>query len=84
MAKALPSEPVTTVREDNVPKSWTVPLTAISRRIASPRIGLALESRTNTVMEDCDAPSWLMLSGIAVGTTDIASSDGPDRAGASV
>src|SRR5229473_4039743 len=42
-----------------------------------PEMYFPFTSRAVTIIEDCDAPSWLMLSGVAVRANDSASSDGP-------
>src|SRR5438445_13043717 len=83
MALATPLLSVTTVRADKVPKSCTTPFTCMSRRIASPEMPLPFGSRTVITMEDCEPPSWLMLSGVARMDIDCASSDGPISGGAS-
>src|SRR5437773_9979792 len=44
---------------------------------------LPFGSRTVITMEDCEPPSWLMLSGVARMDIDCASSDGPISGGAS-
>src|SRR5713101_9499334 len=57
--------------------STSATYTNMSIRNASPGMLFAFASRAVTVIDDCDAPSWLMLSGVAVRANDSASSDGP-------
>src|SRR6188768_3178050 len=80
--EALPSLPVEMLRVDSSPKSATVPFTLVSIRRATPRAGWLAESRTVTSMNDCDLPSCVRMSGLAVMASDMASSDGPVSAGA--
>src|SRR4051794_35215543 len=53
----------------------------MSMRSASPGMPLPLTSNAFTAMADCDAPSLLMLSGVAVTRSDWANSDGPESGG---
>jgi hypothetical protein len=46
--------------------------------------GAPFSSRTVTTTTDCDAPSWLMLSGVAESNIDVAKPDGPVSDGAVV
>jgi hypothetical protein len=84
VAVALPSLSVTSDLGTSVPKSWTTPPTAMTRRSAWFAFGPPFSLRTVTTMLDCDAPSWLMLSGVAVTVTDVAKPDGPVGVGAVV
>src|ERR1700731_3558966 len=47
----------------------------------SPGMLFPFTSRAVTTIEDCEAPSWLMLSGVAVRANDNASSEGPASSG---
>src|SRR5438477_7743242 len=67
---ARPSAPVTMVRADRVPKSTTVPSTTMSMRIATPAAAWPVEPTTRTATDDCDCPSRVMLSGVALTVTD--------------
>ena len=79
---ARPSVPVTIDRADSFPKSSIEPPTIMSSRRGSAEIGLAFASLATTWIDDCEAPSWLMLSGVAVMLSDSANSDGPLQAAA--
>src|SRR5450756_3185750 len=47
-------------------------------------MALPLGSRATTITCDCEAPSWVMVSGVAAIVIERASSDGPDNGGAVV
>ena len=69
-AVATPSLLVTTDRADNVPKSCTTPPTDISSRSGTPDSGFPSGPIARTLTDDCDPPSWLMLSGMALSVND--------------
>ena len=81
---ATPLELVTNVRADSVPKSCPTPFTNMSRRTGCPDFGLPSGPMALTWMDDCDPPSWLMLSGSADRRIVSARPDGPESPGASV
>ena len=49
----------------------------MSRRIGTPAFGLPSGPIAVTWIDDCDPPSWLMLSGSAATLIDSARSEGP-------
>src|SRR5216110_2684223 len=56
----------------------------MSTRTGSPAIAFPVGPIAVTLIDDCDPPSWLMLSGIAATVTDRASPDGPVSDGPSL
>ncbi len=56
----------------------------MSRRNVTPDFGRPLASNALTTTEDCEPPSWLIASGVAVILNDCANSEGPDSSGVSV
>src|SRR3954464_959604 len=81
MTVATPSLFVTTVRADSVPKSCGAPFTIMSIRIGTPVLPRPSGPIAVTLIDDCDPPSWLMLSGIALNVSVSASPDGPGSGG---
>ncbi len=67
---ARPSLPVEIVLDDSTPKSTGTPPTLISARRVSPLTGWLEASRAITSMADCDWPSCVMVSGVAVTASD--------------
>jgi hypothetical protein len=78
---ATPAGLVTIERADSVPKSAATPFTLMSMRSGKPDTGLPSGPIAVTFTDDCDAPSWLMLSGTALTCNDNARPDGPDSGG---
>src|SRR3954462_3213831 len=74
---AVPLLLVTRLRAASTPKSCCTPLTAMSTRTEQPTSGAPDASRVVTTIDDCEPPSWLMLSGVADTLIDVAASDGP-------
>src|SRR5438067_13376457 len=72
------------VRADSVPTSWATPFSSVSTRNGSADMPLPVGPIAVTLIDDCDPPSWLMLSGFAVTSSDNASPDGPPSGGASL
>src|SRR5262245_34386328 len=56
----------------------------MSRRKDWPTAGFPNASNADSTIRDCDAPSWVIVSGLAVSPNDNAISDGPVRGGTSV
>src|SRR6185295_15476360 len=56
----------------------------MSRRSASPETGLPSGPIAVTLTDDCEPPSWLMASGMALTVSESARPDGPLSGGASV
>src|SRR4051812_33349971 len=69
------------LRADSDPKSTRVPPKKISVRSDRLRSGLPFESEAETVMSDCDAPSWVIASGVALTVIPVPYSDGPVSGG---
>src|SRR5690242_20631867 len=84
MVLARPSVPLTIVRADSVPKSWSTPPMAMSMRSVTPDFGCPAASRTRATIDACDAPSRVSVSGVALSATDVERSDGPDTGGGCV
>src|SRR3954465_13033659 len=81
---AVPAVLVTTDRADSVPKSCATPLTAVSTRTGSPATGFPSGPIAVILTDDCEPPSWLMLSGMALTLRLNARPEGPVSGGASV
>src|SRR5262245_21508574 len=56
----------------------------MSRRKDWPTAGFPNASNADSTIRDCDAPSWVIVSGLAVSPNDNPISDGPVRGGTSV
>src|SRR5471032_295338 len=78
---ATPLASVTIERAESVPKSCTTPFKTMSTRSGSAGRPLPSGPIAVTLIEDCDPPSWLMLSGIAFSVTVSARPEGPLSAG---
>ena len=81
---ATPALFVTIVRAESVPKSCATPFTLMSMRSGSDDKGRPSGPMAVTLIDDCDPPSWLMLSGVAVSVRFNADVEGPVSAGGSV
>src|SRR5262245_35686784 len=81
--RATPSALVTMVRADRLPTSTSVSANTVSTLIATPPSAAPLGPVATTAIEDCEAPSWVKRSGVAVIVKERAIVDGPVSAGAS-
>ena len=78
MVVARPFESVTRLRAEMVPKSCATPPTAMSRWSAKPEIVWPSALRAVTTTVDCEEPSRLIVSGVAVTLIVVAYPDGPE------